>query len=277
VSDDSNLTFVIPTINEQSNIGRCIEAILNSGFRKILVVDSMSSDQTVEIAMSYGCETVSRPFNSFSEKMNWVANEYPFETEWVVRVDADEVIEGSFYDKWVSLKKNKNGYKIQRRLSYKGKILKYGGWGRLKDIRVWRKGCIAYQNSKLDEQIYITSNLVGDFHVQFIDESNKRLKHDDNIPLLTSEWLDKHNRYSTYEATTFISDIESEILDFRKILKKNVYYRIPIFIRPFVNFFVRYILLLGFLDGKRGFEFHILHSLFYRFIVDCKIDEMSDS
>lgn len=134
------------------------------------------------------------------------------------------------------------------------------------------------ENRAIDEHMIVSGKLER-LNVRVLDDSRKsNLDPIDGHRSVISFWIEKHNKYSDLEAKTFttsdsiegVSDLSAKV---KRFLKNKVYYRIPLFIRPFLFFFYRYFLLLGFLDGRRGLIIHVLHSFWYRFLVDVKIYE----
>jgi glycosyltransferase involved in cell wall biosynthesis len=274
------VTAIIPTINEEENIEKCIKSVSELA-DKIVVVDTYSSDRTKEIAESLGCTVYQGNWSTFAEKINWSIQNIAIETEWVMRLDADEVLGQDFVKTWKNTPLTADAYSIKRKFVFLGKELNFGGWGGLWDVRIWKPGHVSMENRAIDEHMIVSGKLER-LHVKVLDDSHKSVKsaaNDDHRSII-SFWIEKHNKYSDLEAKAFRSfDRISGTSDFsakiKRILKNNVYYKIPLFVRPFLFFFYRYFILLGFLDGRRGLIIHVLHSFWYRFLVDVKIYERS--
>lgn len=265
----SNLTVIIPTYNEEKNIETAIDSLRGLAL-DVHVIDSFSTDRTVEIAKRLGAKVYQGDWSTFSEKINWAAQNPELETDWVMRLDADEVITEEFryylstnlddLDKF-------DAYAVKRRFKFLGRLFKYGGMNNLWDIRLWKKSCAQMESRPIDEHI-IVNGTVSRLNFEIIDDNQKNLE----------QWIAKHNIYSTkevliwgdFQTAPYVGDRSSRI---RRWLKNKVYYRIPLFLRPFLFFTYRYIFLLGFLDGRPGLIFHVLHSFWYRFLVDAKIYE----
>ena len=154
-----------------------------------------------------------------------------------------------------------------------GKWIKYGGYYPTKLLRIWKKNCGKYENRWMDEHVILEVGEAAELKFDFIDDNLNNL----------SWWTQKHNSYATREAIDILNKkfqlMASETIDKSGIsqseqkrkYKEGIYLKLPLFIRPFVYFFFRYFIQLGFLDGKRGFIWHFLQGLWYRFLVDAKV------
>ena len=171
-----------------------------------------------------------------------------------------------------------NGIYVRKRIDFMGKPLKHGGWYPTYHLKVFRKGHGECENRWMDEHIRIF-----DGKTITVDEGNQV---DANLNGLTW-WTDKHNHYATREMidmlmTEFELDAKGQEVipmffgteEQRKRWLKMKYVKAPLFVRPFANFFYRYIIRGGFLDGKEGFIWHILQGFWYRMLVDAKIFEI---
>lgn len=263
------ITIIIPTVNEELNISKCIRSL--KGFSKtIFVVDSNSSDKTKEISESLGAVVLQGDWNTFSEKINWAMNNIPIKTKWVMRIDADEILCKGFIDKWkLECVKDQmsDAYAVNRRFAFLGQEMRFGGWGGLWDVRIWKHGHAEMERRPIDEHLIIDGTL-SRLNVKILDDNLNGV----------SAWIYKHNTYSNNEALIFdkLKNTKAhgdKTAKFKRFLKNKIYYNVPLLIRPFLFFIYRYFILLGFLDGRKGFIFHVLHSFWYRFLVDVKIFE----
>ena len=272
------VSILILTKNEEIHIERC----LKSAFRlttNIYVVDSNSLDRTREIAMREGVNVLSGEFSSFASKLNWSLDNIAWSTPWVLRLDADEVLTddlvASLQIALASVRAEVNGFYLRRQLWFMGRWIKHGGMYPTFSMRLLRKGCARAEVRNLDEHMILSSGVALTLNLDIIDNPLTDL----------SSWVDKHNRYSTLEAHAVLSQQDQTTSDFiqprlwgRRVeqvrwMKLRVFYRLPLFIRPLLYFFYRYILRLGFMDGREGFLFHFMHGLWYRILVDGKIIE----
>jgi len=267
------LTVIIPTYNEEMNIVECITSLAGINC-DIYVLDSYSQDKTKEFAEKMHASVIQMEWQSFSEKINWALNNAPIKTPWVMRLDADERVTSKLREYLQTNRLNTStcdAYAIRRRFVFMGKLFSFGGLGSLWDIRLWKYGRVTMESRLLDEHMIVDGDLQR-LNLEIIDNNNKPIH----------EWIAKHNIYASKEASSYLnpsvidgkSDFSAKI---KRFLKNSIYYKVPLFIRPFGNFIYRYIFLLGFLDGVQGLIFHVLHSLWYRFLVDVKIYEQRKS
>jgi len=277
------LSILILTHNEEKNISKCIESILPLT-DKIYIVDSGSSDATVKIAQQFGAQVEQHPWTTYADQFNWGLDHFKFETEWVMRMDADEEFTPGLVSTLDSFLKSPpdevNGVYIKRRVYFMGKWIKHGGYYPTWLLRVFRKDIGRCEALWMDEHIVLTEGNSIRIEEDIIDKNNKDL----------TFWTDKHNKYASREVLDILNkrqeSRQSNLLDAdlggthaqsRRWLKDKVYGRMPLFLRPFAYFMFRYFIKLGFLDGKEGFIFHTLQGFWYRFLVDAKLYEYENS
>ena len=268
----SQITAVILTLNEELNIRDCIHSVKQLT-DKIILIDSGSNDKTISIAQELGVSVVFHKFISHSKQFNWALNNIDIDTEWVIRVDADERITDELAKEIkVRLIEDKNtnisGYVVKFKTMFMGKPLRWGGVYPFRKLILFKFQYGEYEDKNMDEHIILEKGI------------SKELKED----ALHYDYKDidslvrKHNWYATKEANDYIEsyDLVKSISN-KKILKKRkgkqIYYKFPLFFRCFVLFVINYFLKLGFLDGMRGLVYHSITVFFYRFIVDSKIYE----
>lgn len=277
---DSKISFVVLTYNEEKHIERCINS-LEPFAKEILVVDSFSTDRTLEIAERMGAKTVKHPFENQAQQFNWAIRNCEIAGDWIWRVDADERISeecGRKVTEAIATRDGDiNGIYVNKAIVFQGHKLKHGGWYPAPQIKVIRKGYGESENKVMDEHLIITSG-----RAIYVDGDQT----DENLNDLT--WRsDKHNKYASREAVNMLmmqyemdadaEGVEAKLLGNdaeRKRWLKVRYARMPLFLRPFLYFLVRYIVKLGFLDGKQGFIRYVLQGFWYRFLVDAKVYEM---
>lgn len=267
------VTVVILTKNEEIHLQRCLDSVHNFA-DSVVIVDSGSSDRTVEIAKQNNCKILKRDWTNHSDQFNWALKAIDFEIDWVLRVDADEVVGKNFFSNFVTnlASTSHKAFTLNRYMAFCGKRLKYGGLFPRPIVRLFRHGYGHYEKRLMDEHLIIDGS-VGELQVSLLD---------DNLNTL-SWWINKHNHYSSLEALEVIKMIisrEKSIktsfslhTNFLRFLKNKVFYKAPIFLRSLLYFLYRYIFRLGFLDGFYGFAFHFLQGFWYRFLVDLKVME----
>lgn len=278
---NNTIAAVILTKNEEKHIARCIRS-LKGVCDEIFVVDSFSTDGTCGIAESMGAKVYRNSWKNYATQFNYGVYRCPIQSEWIWRIDADEFLEGNI---GTAVKKalsecgnDVNGVYVRKRIDFMGRPLMHGGWYPSYHLKVFRKGHGDCENRWMDEHIRIF-----DGKTIVVEEGNQV---DANLNDLTW-WTEKHNGYATREVadmllTEYGLDAKAEEVEpkffgteeQRKRWLKIRYIKAPLFVRPFVNFLLRYVLKGGFLDGKEGFVWHILQGFWYRMLVDAKIFEL---
>lgn len=275
------LTIIILTYNEEKHIERCIES-LKELKGNIVVVDSYSDDKTVELAELKGAKVIQNKWTNHSRQFNWALTQIDGDTDWVFRIDADEIItpelSNEISSKLSKLNSHINGIFINRIIYFQGSKIRYGGLYPIRILRIFRFGFGKCENRWMDEHIKVSGST--------INLKNNLI--DNNLNSL-SWWIDKHNIYSSKEAidslnleykfmnSDSIAHLNNSSATARKRwVKEKFYSKLPLGIRSFFYFTYRYFILIGFLDGKNGAVFHYLQGFWYRYLVDLKIKEVKE-
>lgn len=273
----SKITAIILTHNEEKHLKRCIESCENLA-TEIIIIDSGSTDNTQAIASNAGATFIHHPWpGNQAAQFNWALDNISISSDWILRLDADEYLlpeTGKEIKKTIeSISDTVNGIYLKRRVYFKGKWIRFGGYYPIKLLRLWRKGYGRYEDVEMDEHIILSSGSTQTLQNDFVDE---------NLNDITW-WINKHNNYSSREVAFFLKSknnhemIEGKIFHSqekrKRWYKQNFYYLLPPYLRAFVYFIFRYVFLLGFLDGKKGLIWHFLQGFWYRFLVDVKISE----
>ena len=272
----NNLTAIILTKDERLHIRRCLENITPI-CDKVYVIDCFSTDETVSICQGFGnVEVIQREWPGlYAKQFNWAINNCKIETDWVLRIDADEYFMPGEREKLMqvlhTLKDGQNALSLSLSRFFLGKQIKHGGTGNVKMIRVFRKGIGRCEERNMDEHIVISEGKIVETDIVFADDNRNDL----------AWWTNKHLGYAKREAAD-LQDILDETEGSAKTVGMNdeaalkrraklKYARLPLFWRSFAYFCYRYFLRLGFLDGKEGFLWHFLQGWWYRTIVDAII------
>ena len=274
-----NATVIILTLNEKLHLERLLKSIINK-FESIIVIDSGSTDGTVQIAKNHGANVIYNKWpGDHASQLNWAIDNVNISSEWTVRIDADEILPDEVIGELCTKLKNATpfigGFEMKRGNIFLGKKIKYGGTFPTKIIRVWRTGKARCDGRLMDEKMIIDSDLVMDkIDAVFWDHNLNSL----------SQWIEKHNKYATNEAIEQILRQKNSLnLDGRRskdnpnisILKK-FYEKNPRHVRALSYFFYRYIIRLGFFDGFPGFLWHFFQGFWYRLLVDAKVVEFEN-
>lgn len=274
------ISVIILTYNEKKNIEDCLKSIY-SWVDEIFVVDSYSTDRTLEITRSYTDKIFQHSFETQAKQFNWALDNLPLKNEWIMRLDADERVTTKLKEelikKLVEISESVTGLYVKRRVYFMGRWIKHGGYYPTWLLRIWRKEKGYCEVRWMDEHIKITEGKVVFLDNDIVDDNKKDLHW----------WIGKHNSYATREAIDILN-LKFNFLKYDNIkpaffgtqeqrkrwLKEKLYARMPLFIRPFLYFVYRYFIKFGFLDGKEGLIWHFLQGFWYRFLVDAKIYEI---
>lgn len=279
--EKQTIAAIVLTKNESKHIVRCITS-LKGVIDDIVVVDSFSTDDTCEKAAALGARVFKHDWKNYATQFNFGVYETGISADWIWRIDADEYLEGGLgyavFSYIQTVPTDVNGIYVRKRIDFMGKPLLHGGWYPSYHLKVWRRGHGDCENRWMDEHI----RLFDGKHIT-IEKGNQV---DANLNDLTW-WTDKHNGYASREVVDMLmtqygmdekaAEVEPKFWgteEQRKRWLKIKYIKSPLFVRPFINFFLRYFLRGGFLDGKEGFVWHILQGFWYRMLVDAKIYEI---
>lgn len=272
---DTPLTVVILTFNCAPVIGQTLAAARKIG-GQIVCVDSYSSDSTVDIIRAAGCEVHQRPFKHYSDQRNWAIENFGGRQPWQLHLDADEILDDQLVASIQAVVRNPggyDGYMVRRRAYFMGRELRHSGTG-IWQLRLFRSGAC---EDRLYDQHFICQGRVGRLGGWL---------HDLNCGSL-SEWTSRHNRWSDLESQELLRPATEDggALQARlstdprqrRRFYKGWYYRTPPLLRAWGYFFFRYIIMLGFLDGRPGFLYAFFQALWFRMLVDAKILEAQAS
>lgn len=271
----ADLTTIILTYNEEKNIKACIQSIKGIS-KRIIVVDSFSTDNTVEIARKLGAEVFQNEWINYATQYNYAIRVARINTKWIFRFDADErLTKQSAAEIEDICNKNEytkvNGIIVRFKVTFMGKDLRHGGIYPFRKLEVYKNGKGKMEERNMDE------------HIVLLEGKSVELKHDSvhrDYKDLTA-WIDKHNKYSSREVLDYFNsdnvnqynaNLNSKA-KIKRFIKFHIYYKLPIGIRAHFYYLYRYYLKLGFLDGKEGKIFAFLQAYWYRYLVDAKIYE----
>lgn len=280
----TDVSVIILTFNEEKHLARCLQS-LHRFTDKVFIVDSFSTDRTVEIARSMGAVVVQNPWINYATQFNFGIANTPFQTTWLMRMDADEYVLPELADeinqRLVGLPDPISGVYVKRRVMFFDRWMRHGAYYPIWLLRLWRRGQGICEELWMDEHIKLTD--VDGVPAQTIQFQHDLVDH--NLNNLTW-WTHKHNQYAIREAIDLLNirynfdeaaRVEPKLFgsqEQRTRFLKIQYASLPLFTRPFLYFLYRYILRLGFLDGRPGLMWHFLQGLWYRFLVDAKLYEV---
>ncbi|MDP7187813.1 MAG: glycosyltransferase family 2 protein [Candidatus Poseidoniia archaeon] len=277
----SSISAIVLTHNERLHIERCIQSLKAAGLT-VFVVDSGSSDGTVEIAESLGAKVYQNKWVNYAVQFQWGLDNCPIETEWVMRMDADEYLEPDLIEEIIcqleDVSSDISGIYLRRKYFFLGQWIKRGAVYPLNLLRIWRAGEGRIESRWMDEHIVLSGagkTIFFDGHVVDDNLNNTRWYIDKHNKYADREMVDiLSKKYSLFESDESISEDRSNFqARIKRFFKEGVYNKLPVFVRPVLYFFYRYFLRLGFLDGKKGFAFHFMQGLWYRMLVDLRVFE----
>jgi hypothetical protein len=253
------ITVIIPTRNEAKHLGRCLEGARCCA--QIYVVDSQSTDGTIEIARAFGAQVVQfRYGGGWPKKRQWALQSLHFETEWVLLLDADEILTPELADEIRRAIQNPGvqGYYVFLRLKFLGRTLRFG------DSGFWKLSLFRYGKGHFECRLRDQDESMGDIEIHehvVVDGNAGSLGHalvHDNVDTL-ARYIAKHNEYSNWESRVLVQGVKEDgelpasllgtQAQRRRWLKKCLY-RAPG--SPVLLFLYRYLLRLGLLDGVPG-------------------------
>ena len=268
------ISILVLTKNEEKDLPGCLKSVCWSD--DVVVYDSLSTDRTCEIALSTGARVVERSFDNWASHQNWGLQNIQFRHPWVFYIDADERLTPAAADELrahvQALNSEFVAYRIRRRDFFQGRQLKHvqsSPWY----IRFFRPEFVHYE--RLVNPITVVDGPIADLahpldHYPF----SKGLSH----------WIGRHNSYSSLEAQQILQNRQKSGQNFslcsafferdfnlRRFHQKELFYRLPA--RPLFKFLLLYCLKCGFLDGRPGFTYALLQSIYEAFIV-LKVQEL---
>jgi len=272
------LTVIVLTFNEEIHIERCLKSAFQVA-KQVFVVDSFSTDKTVAIAEERGARVWQHEFKNHAAQLAWALENLPIDTQWVMRVDADEIISPDLAEnlrnRLAHVPGDVGGFLVCRYVRFMGALIRHGNFPQW-SLRVWRRGEAEIEQRWMDEHMVLKAGRAERVGGDFID---------DNLNTLTW-WTHKHNAYASREAVDllnkkygFLGRVEgagvlSREARYKRWLKENLYARLPLGLRAFAYFFYRFVFQLGVLDGRAGLAFHFLQGFWYRYLVDMKVREV---
>lgn len=249
-----SISVLILTLNEEANLPRCLAAL--DWADDVLVVDSFSSDRTVEIAEAWGARVLQRRFDDFAGQRNFGLQEGGLKHDWVLHLDADEVVPPDLRDEMHAVIKDdsKDAYRVPSKMMLHGQWLRRSGMYPAYQVRLGRREALGFVQVGHGQRETLPPERVGTLEHALLHYSfSKGL----------DDWFERHNRYSTDEARLALAEAAEGEVDWsglvatdatrRRRALKGLAARLPF--RPTLRFLYMYVLRRGFLDGKAGYTY----------------------
>jgi len=268
------VSVLVLAYNEESNIGACLDTVYGwSG--DIHVVDSGSDDGTLAVTSRYTPNLHAHGYVDHASQLAWALEHVPFEHEWVLVLDADHrispelrtAIDGAL----ASPPADVAGFYMRHEYLFRGKRVRgFKEWS----LKLVRRGRVGVDRGEL-----VDFRFVADGRTPYLDAV---LVEDNAKERSLRFWVRKHRRFAERAAAEEVLRRAGRLRwttaaaargshDERIVWLKGAWYRLPLFVRPFLYFFYRYVVRGGFRDGLSGTLFHVLQALWYRLLVDARI------
>jgi glycosyltransferase involved in cell wall biosynthesis len=274
-----DVSVVVLTFNEEKNITACLESV-RGWATDIFVVDSGSTDRTVELAAAAGATVRVHPFETHARQWRWALAELPLATDWVLGLDADQRVTASLREAMRLAISSRTaadfaGFYVNRRQIFRGRWIRHGGYYPKYLLKVFRRHAVSVDEQDLVDHHFSVTGRVGTLDGDLIEDN----RNEADIQV----WIDKHNRYARLQARQELAARRRPgggvarlfgSPDERVRWMKARWNGMPLFVRPGLYFIYRYVFRLGFLDGREGFLFHVLQAFWYRLLVDINISEL---
>ena len=270
----ADVTAIVLTLNEEANLEACLRSV--AGFcRRVVVVDSGSTDRTLEIASRFGADVLSHPFTYYAAQFNWGVDNAGIDTAWTLRLDADERFTEAVCARCEALLAEHgdddiNGVAMESDFFFLGRQMKHGG-SKKRKIMLFRTGKGRIEDRRRDAHTILFEGRSVAIRERFLHYDFKDL----------TSYISRYNWYAIRELQDYLDfrggapiDVNTdERLRRHRRKKFRLYYRAPMFLRAWLWFVYNYYFRLGFLDGREGYLYHFFESYWYRFLVDAKIYE----
>ncbi|MGD0164988.1 MAG: glycosyltransferase family 2 protein [Candidatus Sulfotelmatobacter sp.] len=255
------LSVVIITHNEEANLGRTLESVrtlVSDGRGEVIVVDSGSTDRTVEIAKSFGAKVFVEEWKGYAAQKNSAIDKAT--GDWILSLDADEEISEGTYQ-FLSLilfgqhieefANFKGGVVLGRRNYFLGRWIRHGGFYPDKKLRLFRPGSGRFEERPVHEDIRMVEGrpIYNPALYYEMGDAIDLLHH--SYPTL-SDYIEHMNRYSSLGAEMVVAKANGKV-------RFSV---INIVLRPLATFIYNYFFRLGFLDGREGLLLHLYHAVY---------------
>lgn len=275
------VSVVVLTFNEARNLDACLSSVADWA-ADVFVVDSGSTDATLAIAAAHGARVVAHAFETHARQWQWALESLPLQTAWVLALDADQRVTpelrisieaalGTNVDAVPAI----DGYFLNRRQIFRGRWIRHGGYYPKYLLKLFRRSAVTIDDADLVDHHFVVAGRTAKLQGDLIEDNQNEAA--------IAAWTAKHNRYAVLQARQEARAVDAAgrvgpsalwgSPDQRTRWLKQQWARLPLFVRPCLYVFYRYVIRLGFLDGREGFIFHVLQGFWYRLLVDVNISE----
>lgn len=276
---NKNFSFIILTYNEEMHLPRLLDSIKDL-HATIYILDSGSTDTTIGIAEKYGAVVKTHPFENHPKQWDFALKNFEVQTPWIIGLDADQIVTPELYLMLKEFETEKytgiNGIYFNRKNYFQGSWIRYGGYYPIYLLKMFRTGIgFSDLNENMDHRFIVSGKTVIWKKGHLLEEN---LKEND-----IHFWFKKHERYSdliAHEEVERMRNLRSQSLkpnllgnpDEKKAWLKRLWWKLPLGLRPYLYYGTRMFLQFGLLDNKTARHFHYLQGLWFRKLVDKKIN-----
>jgi len=273
------VSVVVLSFNEEDNIERCLKSV-HGWAQEIFLVDSFSTDRTKEIARRYTDKVIDHEYVGHAQQWSFALNSLPFNTEWIMAMDSDMVATEELKSgvaEAIDSDTDTAGYYVRHRQIFRGRFIRHGTIYPRYWLRLFRRGSgYVDQQDLVDLHFYVR----GETECIEFDMVEDNVKDRD-----IGFWISKQAKFAKRQAVEEFqraNDCQEYPVrpslfgtpDQRTLWLKVRWYKMPLFVRPFLYFFYRYVVRLGILDGHEGFVYHFTQALLYRLLVDIELHDL---
>lgn len=272
-AESAGYSVLILTHNEAANIGRCLDSL--QACDDIVVLDSYSSDATLQVCGQYPVRTFDRQFDTFAGQRNWAIDNVPFKHAWVLHLDADECVTPDLHRELLDVvsRDETSAYLLANKLIFMGRWIRHASMYPYYQARLLRIGESRFVQTGHGQTLGPTARGVGTLREPYLHY---------NFSKGISDWVSRHNRYSSDEARRIASRsmplgkaliglIRGATPQERQQARKRLADSLPA--RPLWRFMFLYFVKGGFLDGGPGFHYCMLMAI-YDYLIGLKSKEM---
>jgi glycosyltransferase involved in cell wall biosynthesis len=255
-----NLSVVIITINEEANIGRTlasVRSLVADGKGEIIIVDSGSTDRTVEIAKSFGAKVFVEEWKGFAAQKNSAIDKAA--GDWILSLDADEEV-GSGMREFILLAlfgkhqqdfaDFQGGMIFSRRNLFLGRSMQHGGYYPDPKLRLFRRGSARFETRLVHEDLRLSRGV--EYRPSLFHEMGDPIEILHHSYPTLSDYIEHMNRYSSLGAEMVVAKGNGRV----RFRASNIV------LRPLATFLYNYFFRLGFLDGREGLLLHLYHAVY---------------
>lgn len=268
-----SLSVLVLTRNEAANLPGCLESV--RWCDDVVVLDSLSTDSTQQVARQHGARLVESEFDDFAGQRNFAIDTIAFKHPWVFHLDADERFTADLHEECMRAvaKDECSGFLVPSKMILWGRWLKHAAAYPVYQMRLMKLGEVRFRQHGHGQREFEARRGIGRLSSPYLHNAFSKGMH---------EWLERHNQYSTLEARAALAQLESARPGCRGLLSldpttrrralKDVSLRLPL--RPCLKFAYLYFLRMGFLDGREGLTYCALQSI-YEYMICLKQRELA--